>query len=428
MSVVSSKMRRDEIFIFRNQVGTGGALLGLSRHQAVRLRCLRINGFFLRMISRAAFLFSDWVDSRSPAGKDRLLKMPFVPLLLRVVIFRFGVIVLAAGGLVSCGSFSPEKPVPVGGVETYERVTLGGVSQAIQIRGERSDLPVLLFLHGGPGIPEMPVSRIYGGLEKEFIVVHWDQRGTGLSYDPSIPAAEMKVENFVNDTLELTELLKKRFNRKKIYLAGFSFGSEIGILAVKRKPENFQAYIGISQFLDLQKSEEILDRECRQLARDEGDLKTLHRLEEIGPPPYRTDKLGAEVNRLMADQVKRHTPHQMGTLRYVALVPGSKAYRFPDLMKAVKGRKFVVNAVADEFLYVDITPRVRELEVPCYFLLGRWDRLLSATLVERYEQDLIAPKGKRVYWFDHTGHAPHLEEPGRFVEVMGEIRKTRAGR
>lgn len=335
---------------------------------------------------------------------------------------------VACSSLISCGNFLPEKAVPIGGVESYERVMLGGVSQTIQIRGQRTDLPVLLFLHGGPGIPEMPVSRIYGGLEKEFIVVHWDQRGTGLSYDPAIPTTEMKVENFVNDTLELTDLLKKRFGRQKIYLAGFSFGSEIGILAVKRKPENFQAYIGISQFLDLQRSEEILDQESRKLAKKEGDLKTLYRLEEIGPPPYLTEKLSAEVNQLMADQVKHHTPNRMGTLRYVALIPGSEAYRFPDLMKAVKGRKFVVNAVADEFLYVDITSRVGKLDVPCYFLLGRWDRLLSTTLVDRYQQKLIAPKGKSVHWFNHTGHAPHLEEPQRFVDVMGEIKAATEGR
>jgi pimeloyl-ACP methyl ester carboxylesterase len=349
------------------------------------------------------------------------LSVPSVPRHWRWI--RYAACLGGAGWLASCAVLKPEKSVPNGGVESYERVTLGGISQAIQIRGERPDLPVLLFLHGGPGIPEMPVSRLYGGLEKEFIVVQWDQRGSGLSYDPSISPEQMKLKNFVSDTLELTALLKKRFGRKQIYLAGFSFGSEIGILTVKQQPESFAAYISISQFLDLQKSETILDLENRQLAKKEGDWKTFNRLEEIGPPPYPTDALAAEVNQITFDQVKRHMPNHVGTLRYLSLVPGSKAYHFTDLVKAAKGRKFVSKAVEDEFYHIDISPRVREIDVPCYFLVGRWDRLLSATLVERYEKSLIAPKGKSIHWFEHSGHAPHLEEPAEFVRVMAGIKK-----
>lgn len=60
----------------------------------------------------------------------------------------------------------------------------------------------------------MPGKLKYEGLlEKDFILVHWDQRGPGKSYRMRIPESSMNVDRFIEDCHELTLYLKERFNR-----------------------------------------------------------------------------------------------------------------------------------------------------------------------------------------------------------------------
>ena len=97
------------------------------------------------------------------------------------------------------------------GIASLEKIRLAGLDQWIHIRGHDRAKPLLLFLHGGPGFPQMPFAHLNAELEKHFVVVHWDQRGAGKSYSSAIPDDTMKVEQFVADTRELAQLLLQRF-------------------------------------------------------------------------------------------------------------------------------------------------------------------------------------------------------------------------
>src|SRR5262245_26863257 len=44
------------------------------------------------------------------------------------------------------------------GVEVLEPVEIGGIRQWISVRGKDRRNPILLFVHGGPASPEMPLS------------------------------------------------------------------------------------------------------------------------------------------------------------------------------------------------------------------------------------------------------------------------------
>ena len=122
-------------------------------------------------------------------------------------------------------------------------MTLGGVQQWLLMRGWHAESPILLKLHGGPGQAEMATVGLNGLLENDFIVVEWDQRGSGKSGAAIQPAMAMNVSQLVADTIELTEHLTQRFGRRKLIVVGHSWGSVLGLMAVQRRPDLFSAFV-----------------------------------------------------------------------------------------------------------------------------------------------------------------------------------------
>lgn len=113
---------------------------------------------------------------------------------------------------------------------------INGVRQGMFIQSKDSAQPVLLYLHGG--LPDYFLTERYPtGLERDFTVVWWEQRGAGLSYSPSIPPETMTLEQFIADTLSVTDYLRDRFSKEKIYLMAHSGGTFIGLQAAARAPE-----------------------------------------------------------------------------------------------------------------------------------------------------------------------------------------------
>jgi dipeptidyl aminopeptidase/acylaminoacyl peptidase len=127
-------------------------------------------------------------------------------------------------------------------------VTINGVPQGMFIESQNRSNPVLLVVHGGPGVPDHFLTERYPtGLEKLFTVVWWEQRGTGLSYTAGIPLETMTVDQFISDNVSVSNYLRSRFRKEKIYLLGHSWGSYIAIQAAAKAPELYAAYVGMAQ-------------------------------------------------------------------------------------------------------------------------------------------------------------------------------------
>lgn len=302
------------------------------------------------------------------------------------------------------------------GIDLLEKVKLGGVDQWILIRGWNRDNPVLLLMHGGPGFPCMPFAHVAGELEKRFVVVHWDQRGAGKSYSPSVPDSSMNIKQFVSDTLELTDLLRGRFNQKHIFLGAHSWGSIIGALAVSEAPDRFSAYFAISQAANAPESERLMYHWALEKAAEARNEKALFELKKPGPPPYEQFE---DYNRMVGwiARFSRADHRPITRLHFVHLALESPFYSWADLIRIPLGTKFSFSRLWREAFYeIDLLKQAPRLDVPVFFFLGRHDHTAtaSAEMAEHYFTALEAPRGKRLIWFEHSGHWPQLEEPERF--------------
>jgi pimeloyl-ACP methyl ester carboxylesterase len=301
------------------------------------------------------------------------------------------------------------------GIDSLEKIKLGGVEQWILIRGWNRTNPVLLLMHGGPGFPCMPFAHMASELEKRFVVVHWDQRGAGKSYLPSEDSS-MNIKQFVSDTLELSDLLRGRFKQSHIFLAAHSWGSIIGALAVAEAPDRFSAYFAISQAANAPESERLMYRWALEKAAAVRNEKALSELKKPGPPPYeRFEDYNRMVGWIARFSSAEHRP--ITRLHFVHLALESPFYSWADLMRIPLGAKFSFSRLWREAFYdTDLLKQAPRLDVPVFFFLGRHDHTAtaSAVMAERYFTALDAPRGKQLVWFEHSGHWPQLEEPQRF--------------
>jgi predicted alpha/beta-fold hydrolase len=103
-------------------------------------------------------------------------------------------------------------------ISEFRAISLGNFEQSILIRGKDIANPMILFIHGGPGITEMhEVRALSNSLEENFTLVIWDQRGCGKSYAKQVPNFTRK--QIAEDGVALIQYLKHQ-SSQSVYAKG----------------------------------------------------------------------------------------------------------------------------------------------------------------------------------------------------------------
>lgn len=323
--------------------------------------------------------------------------------------------------------FIPSRTPQIEGnnsIASIQKVKAGGIEQYIMIRGRDINNPILLFLHGGPGYPQISYARKYQEeLENSFIVVNWDQRGSGMSYSSNIPKETMNREQLIEDGKELIDYLCKKYNKEKIYLVGHSWGSELGLYIIDRYPENILAFISIGQVVNGIDNETVSYDFVVEMAKKESNEKALEELKKIGWPPYKNIVKDTLTQRKWLEKYGG-VERKVNTLKDIILSSlFSPEYTGIDGLKFALGSKFTSDTMWGHNQEVDFIRDLPEVKVPIYFCVGRYDYNTPSSLVKNYYDLIIAPK-KEIIWFEESAHFPHFEEPVKFAQLAIRIKEN----
>jgi pimeloyl-ACP methyl ester carboxylesterase len=171
-------------------------------------------------------------------------------------------------------------------------VDINGMPQWITIRGRDLKNPVLLLLHGGPGLPSSYFAPAYAAWEQDFTLVQWDQPGGGATYLKAQALGRdqgpLTVARYVADGLAVAEFICAHLKTNKLVLLGNSWGTMLGVMMSQRRPDLVAAYVGTSQAVSGPEGGKLGYELALKAARERGDTKAVSELERVGPPPYKT--------------------------------------------------------------------------------------------------------------------------------------------
>ena len=312
---------------------------------------------------------------------------------------------------------------------------INGAPNGFFINSKNIDNPVLLFISSGPGTDDYVFTDRYKDmqLENDFTIVYWDYRYMGIAYDRNADTGSITLENILDDTNAVTEYLKERFHKDKIYIMGFSGGTHIALREVYRHPENYYAYIGMAQCVTDSTDNDTLIynfmKDVFTVRRQNGKLK----------------KLEASVEHLDDGKVRCMDWYEYvyllhdaggGTILNKSEFAGiawpiitCRCYTIPEKVGYIPAMKMYrttpLSKELDDFDYRDTITR---LEIPAYFISGEYDYNCPWELVEEYCEGLDAP-AKGFYKIKNSAHSPLWENAEDSMEIMKNIREmTENGR
>lgn len=346
--------------------------------------------------------------------------------MLIVISFFFTCVLILIGVLFL---FSPGKTEPfldsngkplAGSISEKTFIDVNCTKQGLFIKGKNIANPVLLYLHGG--MPDYFLTAKYPtGLEEYFTIAWWEQRGSGISYDPNIPKESMTLKQLIADTKEVTNYLRKRFGKSKIYLMGHSGGTFIGIQAAEEAPELYYAYIGVAQMSNQLLSEKLAYDYMLEQFKKDSNKKMVKYLKKV---PVTLSE-GIPDGYLKIRDKAMHslgigTTHDMKSVITGIFIPSLlfKEYTLREKYNLWTGKsESGVSIMWDTMIATDLSQNHTEFKIPVYFFHGVYDYTCSFTLSKQYFEKIIAPV-KGFYAFNNSAHSPIFEEPKKTIQII----------
>lgn len=295
-------------------------------------------------------------------------------------------------------------------------VRIGGIEQWILIAGDSRANPVLLMVHGGPGLPQWPDAARFRPLEKYFTVVLWDQRGAGHTFGRyGVHTPDVTLQQIANDGLDLSRYLCRTLGKKKIVLLGHSWGSLVGVHMVQQAPQLFAAYVGTGQMADFHADALIQYRLILAKARRDHAVAELKALQALGPADPGNDRQYSAYRKYLPSVM---APSDLAYLKAQQSNAPALAAAYPKEGPDVgAGAKFSRPLLWPYVVKADLPKSAGTIDTAFFEIQGQDDVLAATQQAVDYFRVVQAPY-KHLAIVPHAGHFALMTAPNAFFSVL----------
>jgi len=309
------------------------------------------------------------------------------------------------------------------GVQERIFVNLGGIEQAIHIRGQGVNNPVIIWLHGGPGWNDTyNLSSFQNRMEHDYTFIRWDQRGSGRTYYRN-PDAPLSLNIQVSDLDDLVDYATVRFNQP-VYIIGHSWGSVLGITYASRHPEKIVGFVGVGQNVNMAENTRLAIEAGIELAIQAGNLddaeemRTLYeRIKDIGFSDENYDF--GDLALAQGLPGRYHAPSGENVIWDSMFSPYFNFTEQRQLISLMTNIYFNFGRNRSLFNELDSFTPPERLEVPVAFIMGSEDYVTNTSLAEDYFNRVEAPS-KNFFIIEGAGHNLMLSQPNAFMKILYE--------
>lgn len=311
-------------------------------------------------------------------------------------------------------------------LDSLEKININNSEQWILVRG-KADKPLILHVQAGPGLPMIPEAYKMEKLlhlENNYLVAYWDQRGCGKSFNKHIDPKTINFSQLVEDIIDCTKYLLKKYNKEKLILLGYSIGATMSLMAAARDSSIFSKLVLTGIDIDIPTANKYALEFAMSKARKINKPTLVKKVVELREKTFRKAKTFQERAKLLSDLggIKTGSSYNQLLISAIKNMLFSKSYKLSDVLKTIKGMEFCQNALLPEMDTLNLFDKITAVNVPVHFIQGELDGIAPyQTAVKFYEY--LQANTKSFTTFERSAHMPQYEEPEKFEKLLNKIIK-----